>query len=60
MTLHLTQFTAAVVFAICASVVFAITQRDTPRAMVHYGFYCLAWFLGGVIACGWIMHFIKR
>lgn len=60
MTLHLSQFTAALVFAICASVIFGITQRDNPRAMVRYGLYCFVWFVGGVFAAGWIMHLIKR
>jgi hypothetical protein len=60
MTLHFSQFTAALIFAICASVVFGITQRDNARAMIRYGLYCFAWFLGGVLAAGWIMYFIKR
>jgi hypothetical protein len=60
MTLNLTHFSAALIFALCASVVFAITQRDNPRAMLRYGLYCFAWFIGGVIVCGWAMYFIKR
>ena len=60
MNLHFSQFTAALIFSICASVVFGITQRDNTRAMLRYGLYCFAWFLGGVIAAGWIMYLIKR
>ena len=48
MTIQLTHFSAAVVFAIFASVVFGITQRNTPRDMVRYGLYCFALFVGGV------------
>jgi hypothetical protein len=60
MTLNLPHFSAALIFGICASVIFAITQRETPRAMLRYGLYCFAWFLGGVIVAGWAMYFIKR
>jgi predicted membrane protein len=59
MTLDLSHFSAALIFAICASVVFGITQRDTPRTMLRYGLYCFAWFLGGVLLAGWVMYFIK-
>ena len=31
------HFTAVLLFALCASVVFGITQRETPRRMVRYG-----------------------
>jgi hypothetical protein len=60
MTLHFSHFTAALVFSVCASIVFGITQREEPHAMVRYGLYCFAWFVGGIIAAGWVMHFIKR
>ena len=60
MVLHLSHFTAALVFAILASIVFGITQRNTPREMLKYGSYCLALFLGGVLVAGWIMWVIKR
>jgi hypothetical protein len=60
MNLQLSHFTAALLFSVCASVVFGITQRDNTRAMIRYGLYCFAWFLGGVLTAGWIMHLIKR
>lgn len=60
MTLDLSHFGAALIFSICASIVFGITQRDTPRAMLRYGLYCFAWFVGGVLVAGWAMWFIKR
>lgn len=60
MTITLTHFSAAVVFAIFASVVFGITQRNTPREMVRYGLYCFAMFVGGVIVAGWAMWLIRR
>lgn len=60
MTITLTHFSAAVVFAICASIVFGITHRDTTREMVRYGAYCFAMFLGGVFVAGWIMWILRR
>ncbi len=60
MTLELSHFSAALVFAICSSVVFGITQRNTPKEMVKYGAYCFSLFLGGVIAAGWVMRILKH
>jgi len=60
MTFDLSHFTAAFVFAVCASTVFGITQRNTPREMVRYGAYCFALFIGGVIVASWVMWLIKR
>lgn len=60
MTIELTHFSAALLFAVCASVVFGITQRNTARDMVRYGAYCFSLFVGGVIVASWVMWFIKR
>jgi hypothetical protein len=60
MNLELSHFSAAVLFAVFASVVFGITQRNTPRAMVRYGVYCFAMFVGGVIVAGWAMWLLRR
>jgi hypothetical protein len=60
MTITLTHFSAAVVFAFFASIVFGITQRTTPREMVRYGLYCFAMFVGGVLLAGWAMWLIRR
>jgi len=59
MTFELSHFSAAFVFAVCASIVFGITQRDTPREMVRYGGYCFALFLGGVVLASWVMRLLK-
>ncbi len=56
----ISHFSAAVLFALFASVVFGITQRNTTRAMVRYGLYCFAMFVGGVIAAGWAMWLLRR
>ena len=58
--LQLSHFSAAVVFAVFASVVFGITQRNTRDQMVRYGLYCFSLFVGGVILAGWVMWILKR
>ena len=60
MTIQLTHFSAAVLFAVFASVVFGITQRNTAREMVRYGLYCFAMFVGGVMVAGWAMWLVRR
>lgn len=37
MKIELTHFSAAVVFAFFASIVFGITQKNDPKEMVRYG-----------------------
>jgi hypothetical protein len=58
--LALSHFTAALLFAVFASVVFGVTQREGVRDQVRYGAYCFAMFIGGVIAAGWVMWVIRH
>ena len=60
MTFELSHFTAAILFALCATTVFGITQRNTSRDMMRYGAYCFVLFVGGVILASWVMWFIKH
>ena len=70
MTIQLSHFTAALVFAICASIVFGITQRKlvvdaktgklSPIEMLKYGGYCFVLFVGGVIVAAWAMWLLKH
>lgn len=60
MHLQLSHFTSALLFALFASIVFGITQRNTPRDMMRYGVKCFVWFIGGLIVGGWIMWFIRH
>jgi uncharacterized protein (DUF697 family) len=60
MIFEFSHFTAAVVFALCASTVFGITQRNNTRDMVRYGAYCFALFVGGVIVASWAMWLLKH
>jgi hypothetical protein len=54
------HFTAVLLFAMFASVIFGITQRSTPKAMVRYGAYCFVCFVGAVIVASWVMYFIHH
>jgi len=52
------HFLAVLLFALFASTVFGITQRETPRRMFRYGSYCFALFVGSAIVLSWVMYFI--
>jgi predicted membrane protein len=54
------HFTAVLLFALCASVVFGITQRETPQRMLRYGLYCFLLFVGSAIVLSWGMYLIAR
>ncbi|HET8668740.1 MAG TPA: hypothetical protein VFM10_12225 [Terriglobales bacterium] len=60
MTIELSHFSAAFIFALCASIVFGITQRENPKQMMNYGVYCFALFIVGVIVAGWAMWALKH
>lgn len=60
MTLAPSHFTAVLLFALFASIIFGITQRERAKAMFRFGAYCFVLFVGAVIAGSWIMYFIKR
>jgi hypothetical protein len=60
MTFQLSHFSAAVLFALCASTVFGITQRNNSRDMLRYGAYCFVLFIGGVIVASWAMWLLKH
>ena len=54
------HFAAVLLFALCASIVFGITMRETPQRMVRYGAYCFALFVGAAIVLSWMMFLIAR
>jgi len=58
--MHPSHFLAVLLFALCASTVFGITMRDTPRRMVRYGAYCFVLFTGSAIVLSWVMFLIAR
>jgi hypothetical protein len=57
---QISHFLAVVLFALFASVVFGITQRETPRRMMRYGIYCFTMFVGSAIVLSWVMFLIAR
>jgi hypothetical protein len=58
--LELSHFAAAFLFALFASVVFGITQRETVREQFRYGTKCFAWFILGLVAGGWAMWLLRH
>ena len=54
------HFLSVLLFALFASVVFGITQRETPRRMIRYGLYCFVLFVGSAIALSWLMFLVAR
>ncbi|ABF43210.1 hypothetical protein Acid345_4210 [Candidatus Koribacter versatilis Ellin345] len=60
MKIELTHFSAAIVFAFFASIVFGITQKNEPKEMIRYGVKCFGMFFGGVIAASWVMWLLKH
>lgn len=58
--MHLSHFTAVLLFALFASTVFGITMRSTPRQMVRYGIYCFVLFVGSAVLISWLMYLIAR
>ncbi|HUZ04941.1 MAG TPA: hypothetical protein VMU62_06270 [Acidobacteriaceae bacterium] len=54
------HFTAVLLFAFFASIVFGITQRSETRAMIRYGVYCFGLFVLGTIAASWLMWLIHH
>ncbi len=58
--IHVSHFTAVLLFALFASTVFGITMRETPRKMFRYGLYCFSLFVGSAIVISWVMFLIAR
>ena len=58
--MELSHFSAALLFSTFASIVFGITQRSATREMVKHGLQCFAIFMGGLIAAGWVMWFLRH
>ena len=56
----LTHFSAMLVFALCTSVVFGITQRAEPKMMIRFGAFCFVLFVGAVVVASWVMFAIKH
>jgi uncharacterized membrane protein len=60
MTFSPSHFSAVLLFALFVSVVFGITMRSVPKAMIRFGAWCFLLFTGSAIALSWIMYFLAR
>ena len=60
MTVQLSHFSAALIFAFFASIVFGITQRTERQEMLKYGAKCFVFFVVGTIAAGWAMWILRH
>jgi len=56
----ISHFSAALVFSLVTSVVFAITGKDTDRERVLYGLWVFAVFAAISFAMAWAMYIIHR
>jgi hypothetical protein len=56
----LSHFSALLIYAFFASIVFGITQRAEPRMMIRFGVYCFGLFVAAAIVVSWGMYFIKH
>ncbi len=54
------HFGALLIFALCLSTVFGITQRSQPKLMLRFGGFVFALCVFGTIAASWVMYLIKR
>jgi hypothetical protein len=53
--MELPHFLALTIFAVCVSIVFSLTSKDTARERFRYGVVVFLTFLGVAFALGWIM-----
>ena len=56
----LTHFSAVLLFALCVSVVFGITQRSEPKKMLRFGIFTFVCLVAAVIVISWLMYAIKH
>lgn len=59
MTLTLSHFSAAVIFAFFASVVFGITQKNTREEMIRFAVKHFFGLLALTILAGWAMAALR-
>jgi hypothetical protein len=60
MTIELSHFSAALIFALFSSIVFGIAVKNEPKEMFLYGAKCFGYFFGGVIVASWVMWLLKH
>ena len=58
--MRLSHYTAALLFALFTSVVFAITSKNTDRERLLYGLWVFGLFVAISVVLGWIMFLIRH
>ena len=56
----MSHFSALLLYAFFASVVFGITQRSSTRGMVRFAVFCFGSFVAAVVVVSWGMWLIKH
>lgn len=56
----MSHFSAVLLYALFASVVFGITQRAEPKMMIRFGAYCFALFVAATFVISWGMWALKH
>lgn len=56
----LSQFSALLIYAFFASIVFGITQRAEPKMMIRFGAFCFGLFVVAAIVVSWGMWALKH
>ena len=59
MSITLSHFSAAIVFAFFASIVFGITQKNTKPEMIRTSLQSFIFFVVGTILAGWAMAALR-
>jgi hypothetical protein len=54
------HFTAAFLFALCTSVVFGVTSKNTDRERLLYGAWVFGLFFLIAFGAAWLMYFLHR
>ena len=58
--MFVSHFTAAFLFALCTSIVFGVTSKNTDRDRFRYGAWVFGLFLLITFGAAWLMHFLHR
>lgn len=58
--MFVSHFTAAFLFALCTSVVFGVTSKNTDRDRLLYGAWVFGLFLLITFGASWVMYLLHR
>ena len=53
---NLTHFEAALLFALCSSIVLGVVTKRTDSERLRYGVRTFAYFVAALIGLGWLMY----